>query len=63
MAGSTPAARAADAVRLRGLDPEAAYVLHGDRKGTMTGRTLMNIGLPWFLRGDFRSGVVVLEKQ
>ncbi len=50
-------------VRLHGLDPDAAYRLSADRSGVVDGRTLMNIGIPWFLRGSFTSGIVTIRKE
>lgn len=61
--GSTRTARASGAVKLTGLDPDANYLLSGDRRGTASGETLMNIGLPWFVRGNFNSAIVTLKKQ
>ena len=61
--GSTPTARAGGVVQLRGLDPDANYVLTGVWKGMVSGRTLMHIGLPWFVRGNFNSAIVTLKKQ
>jgi len=63
LGGSTPSARASGALHLRGLDPDANYSLTGDWQGTVDGRTLMNIGLPWFIRGNFNSAIVMLKKQ
>ncbi len=61
--GSTPTARASGAVRLRGLDPDANYFLSNDRSGRASGETLMNMGLPWFVQGNFNSAIVMLKKQ
>ena len=63
MAGSSAAARESSVIKLRGLDLDATYTLRGGRKGTISGETLMNIGLPWPLRGDFTSAVIVFQKQ
>ena len=63
LGGSTPSARASGALHLRGLDPDANYSLTGDWQGTVDGRTLMNIGLPWFIRGNFNSAIVMLKRQ
>ncbi|RJP29233.1 MAG: alpha-galactosidase [Candidatus Omnitrophota bacterium] len=60
--GSTPTSLKNPSVRLRGLDPNAEYLLSIDRKGRATGNTLMNIGLPWFLNGNFSSAIVRLQK-
>ena len=61
--GSTPTSRSSGALKLRGLDLNANYVLTGDRSGTVSGRTLANIGIPWFVRGNFNSAIVTLEKE
>ena len=61
--GSTPATRGYNFIRLAGLDPEAIYVLTGDQQGVVSGETLMNIGLPWSIYGNFNSGIVIIKKQ
>jgi alpha-galactosidase len=49
-------------LRLRGLDPAAQYRVSGAWSGTIDGNTLMNLGIPWFLRGNFRSAVLTLQR-
>ncbi len=61
--GSTPSTKEYPSIRLRGLDANAKYQLSGDRKGIATGETLMNVGIPWFLKGSFSSAIVRLQKQ
>lgn len=62
MAGTVPSSQKRELVPLRGLDPNADYVAAGDWKGRVRGDTLMNLGLPWFVRGNFGSGIVTLKK-
>jgi alpha-galactosidase len=60
---STPTTRGYNFVRLVALDPKATYSLNGDWQGKEDGETLMNIGVPWFVYGNFNSGVVVVKKK
>lgn len=48
-------------VRLQGLDAKATYKIDGNQ--TLSGSTLMNIGLQYQFKSDHDSKVVFLEKQ
>ena len=62
--GSTESRRKYRPVRLRGLDPEALYVLSGDMKETTaSGETLMNTGLPWAPKGNIQSALIQIRKK
>ena len=62
--GSTESRRKYRPVRLRGLDPEALYVLSGDiKKTTASGETLMNTGLPWAPKGNIQSALIQIRKK
>jgi alpha-galactosidase len=62
LAGSQPSARLAPSIALRGLDPQASYSARGDWKGSFSGETLMNLGLPWLPKGHFSGAIVVLKR-
>ena len=49
-------------LRLRGLEPEATYVLDGDLQANVSGQTLMNSGIPWLPRRDCEARIVVLKR-
>jgi alpha-galactosidase len=67
LAGSTEAERLTRVVRLRGLDPDASYSIRNDAtEGTgqiVSGRTLMEAGMPWAIFGDYNSLILRLQKQ
>ena len=48
-------------VQLQGLDADAMYLLD-DRSRPLSGYTLMNGGLQFYLEGDYRSQVVIFKK-
>jgi alpha-galactosidase len=60
---STTAAKAYQNIRLQGLDPQALYKVADFWGKSVTGETLMNIGLPWLAYGDTNSRIFVLEKE
>lgn len=60
---STPAMKGSQYLRLKGLDAEAIYSVSNFGDKSVTGQTLMNIGLPWLAYGDAASKVFVLEKR
>ncbi|KAM0347632.1 hypothetical protein ACHAPU_004645 [Fusarium lateritium] len=47
--------------RLQGLDASAKYVV--DKNQTVSGSTLMNLGIQLSFQGDYDSQVLILEKQ
>ena len=59
--GSTASSKKYSAVRLLGLDENATFQISGDRKGTASGQTLMNLGLPWRLKGNFTGEMIRLK--
>jgi alpha-galactosidase len=63
MAGSRPAERESRTVYLQGLDANAKYSLQGDLHQTLTGQTLMHVGIPWPVFGDYNSSVIRLSKN
>ena len=58
----TSSASASRNIKLKGLDPEATYVISNGFYGSYTGETLMTIGLPWFLTEEKTSAMLVLKK-
>jgi alpha-galactosidase len=60
---STPATKAYQSVRLKGLDAEAVYQISDYWGRSASGQTLMNSGLPWSAYGDTSSKIFVLEKK
>ncbi|HEY1684627.1 MAG TPA: alpha-galactosidase [Tepidisphaeraceae bacterium] len=62
MAGSRQSERVHRTVYLRGLDPNAQYTLSGQPHQTLTGQSLMNVGIPWPIFGDYNSRIIRLTK-
>lgn len=47
-------------LRLKGLEPSAIYEINGEKR--LSGKTLMNLGLPLYLANDFDSAMYRLKK-
>jgi hypothetical protein len=66
-AGSTDAERLSRALRLAGLDSDASYSIQNDpadgSEQTASGRTLMDIGMPWPIFGDYNCAILRLQKK
>ncbi|HOK96437.1 MAG TPA: alpha-galactosidase [Anaerohalosphaeraceae bacterium] len=60
---STPATKGYQNVRLKGLDEHAVYAVSDFGDCSVSGQTLMHIGLPWLAYGDTNSRIFVLEKK
>ena len=67
LAGSTDAERLTRVLRLAGLDPNASYSIESDAAdGTeqiLSGRTLMDVGMPWPIFGDYNCAVLRVRKK
>jgi alpha-galactosidase len=67
LAGSTNAERLTRVLRLAGLDPNASYSMQSDAAdGTeqiLSGRTLMDVGIPWPIFGDYNWAILRLRKK
>jgi alpha-galactosidase len=61
--GSRAAERASRTIHLLGLDVNAKYSLQGTPKRTLTGQTLMNVGIPWPLFGDYNSSIIQISRN
>lgn len=57
---STNATKGSQFVKLKGLDPDAVYAVSDFWDRSASGRTLMNIGLPWLAWGDTASKIFIL---
>lgn len=47
-------------LKLQGLDSEARYTVNGEQ--TLSGKTLMNVGLQYWFKGDYGSTIFLLER-
>ena len=67
LAGSTDAERNTREVRLHGLDPNVSYSIKNDMAGgseqILSGRTLMDVGIPWPLFADYDCAILRLQKK
>ena len=66
-AGSTDAERLTRVLRLLGLDPNASYSIQNDTvdgpEQILSGRTLMDVGMPWPIFGDYNCAILRLQKK
>lgn len=63
MEGSTIEMRTSKQLLLQGLDPKAMYT-YGEKSGNvLSGDYLMNIGIPWPVKGAYKSMILTLKKQ
>lgn len=60
---STKTRKAYQNVRLKGLEADTIYKVSQFWGRSVSGQTLMNIGLPWLAYGDTNSKVIVLQKN
>jgi hypothetical protein len=67
LAGSTEAERVTRVVRFLGLDPNASYAIQSDAsdgpKQVLSGRTLMDVGMPWPIFWDYNCAILRLKKK
>jgi alpha-galactosidase len=67
LAGSTDAERLTRVLRLVGLDPNASYSIQNDpadgAEQILSGRTLMDAGMPWPIFSDYNCAIVRLRKK
>jgi alpha-galactosidase len=67
LAGSTDAERNTRVVRLHGLDLNASYSIKNDMadgpEQILSGRTLMDVGIPWPLFADYDCAILRLQKK
>jgi alpha-galactosidase len=67
LAGSTDTERLTRVLRLRGLDPNASYSIQNDEtdggEQILSGRTLMDVGMPWPIYGDYNCAILRLRKK
>jgi alpha-galactosidase len=66
LAGSTDSERLTRALRFAGLDPDASYSIQslpadGDGQ-VLSGRNLMDVGMPWPIFGDYNCEILRLQK-
>ena len=54
-------------LRLAGLDPNASYSIQNDTADSpgqiLSGRTLMDVGMPWPIFGDYNCAILRLQKK
>ena len=62
MEGSTIETRSSKQLLLKGLDPIAMYTLGENNEKVLSGEYLMNIGIPWTLKGAYKSMILKLKK-
>ena len=66
-AGSTDAEQLTRDLRLRGLDSNASYSIQNDTvdgpEQILSGRTLMDVGMPWSIFGDYNCAILRLQKK
>ena len=66
-AGSTDAERRTRVLHLVGLDPNAPYSVRNDPADSpeqiLSGRTLMDVGMPWPIYGDYNCAILRLQKK
>lgn len=60
--GSTPEAKQSTIIRIKGLDPNAAYTIEG-MDGTFSGKFLMEQGLDYHVRGAYKSRIFKISKK
>src|SRR5207249_9650254 len=67
LAGSTDTERRTRFVRLLGLDPNASYGIRSDASDgaeqVASGGTLMDVGMPWPIFGDYNCAILRLQKK
>jgi alpha-galactosidase len=67
LAGSTDAEQLTRVLRFEGLDPNASYsIRNASEDGSQqvaSGRTLMNVGMPWPIFSDYNCAILRLQKQ
>ena len=67
LAGSTDAEQLTRVLRFAGLDPDASYSIQNDpadgAEQVVSGRTLMDVGMPWPIFGDYNCAILRLQKK
>jgi alpha-galactosidase len=67
LAGSTDAERLTRVLRFLGLDPDASYSIQNDAadgpEQVLSGRTLMDVGMPWPIFGDYNCAILRLQRK
>jgi alpha-galactosidase len=63
LSGSRQAERESHVLHLLGLDANAKYSLQGGLHQTLTGQTLMDVGIPWPVFGDYNSSIIQLSRN
>ena len=66
-AGSTEAERVTRVLKFLGLDPNVSYAIRSDASDgleqVLSGRTLMDVGMPWPIFGDYNCAILRLKKK
>jgi alpha-galactosidase len=67
LAGSIEAERLTRVLKFLGLDPNASYAIRSDESDgpeqIASGRTLMDVGMPWPIFGDYNCAILRLQKK
>jgi len=61
--GSIPQRPIANVLKLRGLDPESSYNIPELGEAVYKGNFLMNIGIPWPVKGAYKSLILEVKKS
>jgi alpha-galactosidase len=60
--GSIEQTQEANVLKLRGLDPGARYTIPELNKAVYKGDFLMNVGIPWPVKGAYKSMILQIQK-